>query len=313
MIKAHDKEEKRKMNRQKWTALFLAVGLMLYAGAAQGESRPLIYQVTDDAGHMLYLLGTIHVGEESMYPLGDAVERAYQAAEAMAVEVDLVAVQEDFQALMAYSVALMYGPAGSAEKHLSPETYALGVEKLGQSEAVLKRMRPVAWLSLAQEMIYAQIGSTSDWGVDAVLLTRAHQEGKPIEELEGLESQMETLLSMPDALVDFQLQQMLLYPEAAALSMKLMSTAWRQGNEEILALLLSQETAGVPLELREEYAAYEESLLHSRDAAFEEKAIAYLESGKTVLFAVGAAHIVGEGALADRLAQAGYTVEEIGR
>ena len=210
MIKAHDKEEKRKMNRQKWTALFLAVGLMLYAGAAQGESRPLIYQVTDDAGHMLYLLGTIHVGEESMYPLGDAVERAYQAAEALAVEVDLVAVQEDFQALMAYSVALMYGPAGSAEKHLSPETYALGVEKLGQSEAVLKRMRPVAWLSLAQEMIYAQIGSTSDWGVDAVLLTRAHQEGKPIEELEGLESQMETLLSMPDALVDFQLQQMLL-------------------------------------------------------------------------------------------------------
>lgn len=301
------------MNKKKWVILFLTVGLMLYAGAAQGESNPLLYRVTDEAGHTLYLLGTIHVGEESMYPLGDAVERAYEEAETLAVEMDLVAFQQDVKAMMTYSVALMYGPAGSAEKHLSPETYALGLEKLGQPEAVLKRMRPAAWLSLAEEMAYAQMGATSDWGVDTVLLTRAHQEGKPIEELEGLDAQLETLLSLPDALVDFQLQQMLLYPEAQALSMRLLSTAWRQGNEEILSLLLSQEGAGVPLELRDEYAAYAESLYHSRDAAFEEKAVAYLESGKTVLFAVGAAHIVGDGALADRLDQAGYTVEEIGR
>lgn len=301
------------MTGKKWTALLLAMGLMLCASAARGESSPLLYQVTDDAGHTLYLLGTIHVGEESMYPLGSAVEQAYQAADALAVEVDLVAAMEDMRAMMAYSVALMYGPAGSAAKHLSPETYALGVEKLGQNEIVLKRMRPVAWMSLAEEMAYAQIGLTSDWGVDTMLLKRAHQEGKAIEELEGMDAQMETLLSMPDAVADFLLQQMLLYPEAYANSCKLLSVAWRQGNEEILSLLLTQEAMSVPQELQTEYAAYEESLLYSRDAIFEEKAIAYLQSGKTVLFAVGAAHIVGEGALADRLAQAGYTVQEIGR
>lgn len=301
------------MGKKKWALLFLAVGLMLYAGAARGEATPLIYRVTDEAGHTLYLLGTIHLGEESMYPLSPAVVRAYEEADVLAVEMDVTALTKDAQRLMSYSLALMYGPAGSAEKHLSPETYALGLEMLGQPEIVLKRMRPVAWLSLAQEAVFSRIGQSSQWGVDQYLLDRAHAEGKPVEELEGLDAQLNTMLSMPDAMVDYQLRQMLEYPEASALALQLLSAAWRQGNEEILSLLLAQEEAGVPAQLREEYALYAEALYASRDAAFEQKALEYLASGETVLFAVGAAHIVGEGALAGRLSRAGYTVEEIGR
>ena len=47
--------------------------------------------------------------------------------------------------------------------------------------------------------------------------------------------------------------------------------------------------------------------------AFEEQAIRYLADGKTALIAIGAAHIVGEDGLAQRLAWDGFTVEEIGR
>jgi len=120
-------------------------------------------------------------------------------------------------------------------------------------------------------------------------------------------------MSMPSEIVDYQLLQYLMYPEAADISMKLLSAAWRQGNEEIFSLLLSQEAVSIPPELQDVYAEYADNLLHTRDDAFEQKAISYLKGEETVLFAVGAAHIVGEDALAERLAKAGYTVTEIGR
>lgn len=286
---------------------------MLYAGSALGESTPLIYKVTNKQGNTIYLLGTIHIGDRDMYPLSAAVEQAYQDSDILAVEMDLLAVQEDMAKMLEYSFSLMYTDGTKASDHMDPETYALGVETLGQPEMVLQMMRPVAWLSLAQEQSYTRIGQSADLGVDMMLLKRAREDGKTIHELESLESQMETLMSMPDKLVEFQLQQYFAYPEATDFSMRLLSAAWQQGNEDAFSVLLAQDAVGIPSELEAEYAAYEENLLHSRDNLFEQKAIEYLENGDKVLFAVGAAHIVGEGALADRLEKAGYTVEEIGR
>lgn len=301
------------MKKKSLAFVSLLMALMLYAGAACGEASPLLYQVTDGEGHVIYLLGTIHIGEEDMYPLSDAVEKAYQDADILAVEMDLIAAQQDMSQMMQYSLALMYTDGTTIQDHIDPETYALGVENLGQPEAVIKRMRPVAWLSLAQDQSYSRIGQSAEWGVDMMLLQRAHEEGKVIHELEGMESQMNTMLAMPEEIVEFQLQQYLSYPEAADLSMKLLSAAWRYGNEEIFSLLLAQESVSIPKELQQAYDAYAENLLHSRDDLFEQKAKEYLASGEKVLFAVGAAHIVGEGALAERLANAGYEVKEIGR
>ena len=66
-------------------------------------------------------------------------------------------------------------------------------------------------------------------------------------------------------------------------------------------------------ELAEAYAEYSDTLIDSRNDGFEEQALAYLNSGKMALIAVGAFHIIGENGLAEKLARAGYTVEEIGR
>ena len=301
------------MKKRVVSVLSLVMALMLYAESACGEATPLLYQVTDQEGHILYLLGTIHVGEEDMYPLSKAVQEAYQDADILAVEMDVFAVQKDIAQMMQYSMALMYTGAETAKDHLSEEIYTLGVKNLGYPEAVIRRMRPFAWLSLAQEQCYSRIGQSAELGVDMMLLKNAHETGKTIHELEGMASQMETMMSMPEEIVEFQLQQFLLYPDAADLSMKMLCAAWRQGNEEMLSLLLNQEAEGMPQELQDEYALYMDTLLHRRDTLFEEKAIEYLQSGNTVLFSVGAAHIVGEGALADRLEKAGYTVKEIGR
>lgn len=307
---------------KKITALAVALLLPMMMGLGHSEAvlaedgqkaAPLLYQVTDGEGHTLYLLGTMHMGNAEMYPLSDAVENAYRNADVLAVEADLAGMMRDAQQLLAYSLGLMYPAGDSAQNHLSPETYALGVEKLGQSELILNRFQAAAWVSLAEEMTYEQLGLTSENGVDMYLLNRAYADGKPIEALETVAFQMNLLLSMPDALADYQLRETLENPEAARLAAEQLYDAWRQGDEETLCLLFAGDQEGVPAEIAEAGAAYNEKMYGERNQGFFEDAKRYLAEGKKALIAVGAAHIVGEGGVADLLAKAGYTVTEIGR
>ncbi len=59
---------------KKTFALFLCLAVLsLTVGTGIAESTPLLYEVRDESGHTLYLMGTIHVGRDDMYPLSDAV------------------------------------------------------------------------------------------------------------------------------------------------------------------------------------------------------------------------------------------------
>ena len=74
---------------KKILAMLLCLSLLLPCLGAAAESHPLLYEARDNQGHVIYLLGTIHVGGEDMFPLSDAVWRAYDEAEALAVEISV--------------------------------------------------------------------------------------------------------------------------------------------------------------------------------------------------------------------------------
>lgn len=290
----------------------VAAALLLQPYAAGAESAPLVYRVMDGEGHTLYLLGTIHVGNDEMYPLGSAVEEAYQNADVLAVELDLYAYGGNLFSAMKTAFGLMYGLQDNAKNHLSPETYALGVKSLGMPEIALQRMKPAMWYSLAENYIIGKAGLDAMKGVDYGLLKQAHGDGKQIDELESMEAQMATLLAIPEDVIDYEVQAMLTYPEESAQGLLMLFEAWRQGDEAALRSLLEASTEGEDA-LSEAYDEYGDILIDSRNDGFEEQALAYLNSGKTALIAVGAFHIIGENGLAEKLARAGCTVEEIGR
>ncbi len=290
----------------------IAAALLLQPYAAGAESAPLVYRVTDAEGHALYLLGTIHVGNDDMYPLGGAVEEAYQNADIVAVELDVYAYGGNLFSTIKTAFALMYGAQDNIKNHLSPETYALGVKALGMPEIALQRMKPAMWYSLAENYIIAKAGLDAMKGVDYWLLKQAHKDGKQIDELETLEEQMATLLAIPEDVIDYEVQAMLTYPEESAQGLLTLFEAWRQGDEKGLRTLLEASTEGEE-DLSDAYAEYSDTLIDSRNDGFEEQALTYLNSGKTALIAVGAFHIIGENGLAEKLARAGFTVEEIGR
>ncbi len=298
---------------RKGMALLLALALLLGAAAVRAESAPLVYQVTDAEGRTLYLLGTIHVGGADMYPLSEAVWNAYTAADVLAVEMDEVTYSGSLLNSLKSIAGLMYGLGDSAKKHLSPETYALGVEKLGVPEILLKRLKPAGWYSLAENNLYLSMGLDATLGVDYSLLKRAHQEGKRIDELESMEAQMDILLSLPEDVLDQEILAILTAPEEAGQGMRMLYDAWRAGDEETLLLFLSAQDDAAETAQDQAYAEFSEILLESRNEGFEAQAVQYLESGETALIAIGAAHILGEDGLAARLSRLGYEVREIGR
>ena len=291
-------------------ALLLALGVCVPAFAG---ARPLLYRVEDQDGHTVYLLGTIHVGRESTYPLSEAVEKAYREADVLAVELDVSRYQGNPLLALRYSFQLIYGLGDGADRHLSEEAYRLGVEKLGQPEWMLKKMRPAVWLSLAENTLYEAAGLSSELGVDMHLLQKAHGDGKQIAELEGAEDQFRVLMDMPDEVVDQQLKQILNYPVLGGLQMRMLMDAWEKGEEATLSLFLASDASQAPPEARDAYEAYLKLMYDDRNDGFEQAARDFLARGETALIAVGTAHIVGPGALADRLAKAGYRVTEIGR
>ena len=296
---------------KKILAMLLCLSLLLPCLGAAAESHPLLYEARDNQGHVIYLLGTIHVGGEDMFPLSDAVWRAYDEAEALAVEVDVVTYQSNLLAAIRTVAELMYPFSDSAKNHLSPETYALGVEKLGLNEFVLNRMKPAAWLSLAENYAYVLVGLSPEMGADYTLLERAHGDGKRIDELESMDEQMEMMLDLSEEVLDLEIQTLLTYPEESGEGLRLLYDAWRTGDEAALLSVLGNPAEDTDLEGA--YDEFNDALLGSRNGGFEDQARAYLEKGETVLIAVGAAHIIGEDGLAARLSRAGYEVKEIGR
>ena len=287
------------------------LALSLLVGVSRAECAPPVYRITDGKGHQAYLLGTLHVGFDGLYPWSEAVENAYEAADALAVEADVVAMEQDPAAAARYSAALVWGPGEESRKHLSPETYALGVNALGLGEARLNRLLPMAWYTLAANAQFARLGLATEAGMDRLLLERAHRDGKSIVEMEGAQAQAELMRRVPDRVADALLYQLLAEPEAADRELTAMIRAWQTGNEEDLARLVEAETDQLADLGQAEKDAYERLMYTERNRGFAQKIRDALETEQTVLFAVGGAHIVGTEGIKALLCGAGLNVEKI--
>lgn len=289
----------------------LTMMFLISALPALADSAPALYRVEDQAGYHIYLLGAVHVGSADMYPLGDAFEAAWQDAQALAVEMDADALETDMLRLMKYAAATVYTDGDTAKNHLSPEAYALGVEKLGQPEYLLNRMRPFIWASLAENALFEQMGFSAEYGVDSFLTKRAKEEQKPVIEMEGLDTQLAIIQNVPDEVSESILLSMLLLPDEAEKSMSGMMEAYISGDAASLEIWIETDTSDFPEELAATFEAYNNMLYHDRNDGFVRQAEEYLQEGKTVLICIGAAHILGEDGLVNQLKAAGYTVTEI--
>ena len=303
--------------KRKITAWLLAALLLfcLLPLSALADSQPLLYRVTDENGSEIYLFGTIHVGNEALYPLSGQVLSAMDACDILAVEVDLVWEMEHPEELLKYAMDIYYTDDTRAEDALGMELVEQAADALGMDKRLVNGMKPYAILSLLEEKAVSDALLSSDLGVDQYLIRRAREKGMEVRALETLEEQFSLLHSMSNALTGYQIMLYASYPEQAALSTLQLLDAWKKGDRAMLIAMLESEDENMPLpqELRQEFESFNRKMYGDRDAAFVEMAQSFLKQDEKVFFAVGAAHVAGTDGMADQLEKLGYTVEEIGR
>lgn len=284
------------------------------AGVTAESPTPLFYQVTGSNGQTLWLLGTIHVGDDRTAVLPDSITGALTASDALAVEYNIVSFEDTVAndpALQAQLAENYYYSDGSTiSDHLTSKQYKKAdrlIHAAGCNSVNSPYMKVSIWNNVI-ENLYIRQGSalSASKGVDRRLITIATQEQLPVYEIESGLSQIRLLTSLSEdvqawLLKDTMESGMLEYCQ----ELEKLYELWCWGNEEALTEMLTHDSG----ELSGEELDYYTALITDRNASMLETAKEYLESGETVFFAVGLAHLLGEDGLVQQLRDAGYTVE----
>ena len=149
--------------------------------------------------------------------------------------------------------------------------------------------------------------------MDSQLLRMARESDKKILDVESGEFQIGMLSGYSDAV-----QEMMLSSSASATRSKYLSDLkelyeqWCTGDEAELIDLLTAESQEEQEEIDEEemavYVEYHQKMEVERNAHMLKVAQGYLSGDETVFYAVGLAHLLGDGGLVQALRDAGYTV-----
>jgi len=291
------------------------------------KPTPLFYKVTGKNGQEMWLLGTIHIGDERTGYLPKEIKDALAASDALALEMDTEKFQKDLETdpylQQQIRDAYNYTDGSKTADHLSKVYYDAALKYMkasGNYTYGIESLKVAIWENTISNF-NLQLGCTltSDKGVETRLTAWAQELNKPIREVESGLFQMKMLTGWSDELQEFLLMNtMSTTAQAMGQSTQQLYEQWCAGNEKALRKSVGQ--SGKPnflqklflkdyLPLLEEY---NKGMNYDRNAGMLKVAKGYLESGETVFFAVGLAHLLdSENGLVDALKDAGYTVERV--
>jgi uncharacterized protein YbaP (TraB family) len=293
---------------RRWSASagILALPLMLFLGAPPATASEGPFWKVSGASGTAYLLGSLHFGTAEMYPLSNPVNAAFQSADRLVVEIDIGAV--DPAAMLRWiSTEGAYADGTTLADHVSPGVWRAlrqRAQQYGVPLELLAAQRP--WLAAFTLTAIAleRRGFEEHLGVDRHFLSRSG--GRiPVVELEGFDYQMGLLADLSEEEQERFLEATLRDLDAESSTFDDIVAAWRRGDADALDEEINAAWRSDP-EARTLY----ERLIGIRNAEMAKKIDSLLEFGGTSFVVVGAAHMVGEGGLAQRLASLGYRVEK---
>ncbi|MGL5814052.1 MAG: TraB/GumN family protein [Aeromonas sp.] len=265
----------------------------------QALADPAFYRI-EKGSEQHWLLGSIHAGKPSLYPLPDPVERAWQQSRALVMEVDMTHVSQAQWQEMGAITRLVDGK--TLKDHLPIDLYRRTLIAAGQNglnEAILTPLRPwFAAITLTQAAL-ERTGFSGQYGVDQHFAKRASEGGKPIVGLETLLEQLGYLASVGDnqtLMLESTLDEL---PELEKGFGEVMS-AWQNGDQATLINLLKEEMAPPKLQ-----AWLEQTLLAERNHNWVAK---WSTLPNESFIVVGALHLYGEQGLLALLERQGWRI-----
>ena len=269
-------------------------------------AAPLLLWEVSGGGTTVWLYGSVHLCRADCYPLPREVDRRFEAAELLAVELDVT--RPEVATTMSRSTRKTSAPLS---RLLSPDEWAAlqkEVLPLGVKPSHLDQLSPqlaVMMLSLAEA---DRMGLSPRFGVDLQFIDRAQRSGKPLVELETVERQLAAMTAGTDADALLALKAAMSSVSDGSLRTMLedLVGAWRRGDASRLADLL-KEAVAIEGGDRATFGA----VFDQRNREMSERIGKLARGSRAAFVVVGSGHLAGREAIPELLTRQGLKVRRL--
>jgi uncharacterized protein len=248
----------------------------------------------------VYFAGSVHALPKEHADFPEQLERAYQAADVVVLEVDL----DDMDPLEAVQFITTHGTLPATQTLADvvgakdyPRVSKLAAD-LGVPEVAITKLEPWAAALVLTQFALTRTGFDANLGIDMQITERAKADGKPVDGLETVIDQ----LSVFDGRTFPEQTRFLMdsADDASHLDEDLgkLIVAWRTADLRALEKEFAKERAKSP--------ALYDALLGVRNRKWMPKLESLLEGNQDYLVVVGTLHYVGKDGLLALLKQRGY-------
>lgn len=276
---------------------FVLSGMIASADAANS----CVWKVTAPTGGACYLGGSVHALRSSDYPLPPAYNRAFDASDRLAFEIE---ENPGASSIRKIKSAGKYPPGDSLKNHVDPRTYAYLrrlFTLLRVPEKEYASLRP--WMLVVTLQSPNSHGLSSALGVEGFLGGRARATKKPVVGLETLPEHYDVFSGLTDRQAEALLLMTFIPDAPGAASQSELLAAWRRGDADALSRITLSSFADFP--------AFGDRIIGARNRRWVPKIEGYMQSGETYFVVAGAAHFGGPGGVVALLRSRGYTVEQL--
>ncbi len=253
-----------------------------------------------------------------MYPLPDYVMNAFGLVDSLAVECNN---NVDYEIAYQMTQTMLYSDGSKVSDHVSSGIYNAARSIMLQNTDGYAQMidtvdyfQAIFWSNIIDGMTTEKLLFESRYGIDYNLIQMANDERKQIIEIESMLGHYQLLASFSEKLQEQLLYSSVynyLYTTDYRLNLTATYDAWCNGDYKKLREYCTMQTQGRNDEETAILTEYNTKLSVNRDKIMTDFVVESLKGDKDIFVCVGAAHIVGEGAIVDQLKDLGYTVTQV--
>lgn len=270
-------------------------------------SKGFFYEV-NNKGNKIYMLGSIHVGNSSLYPIDENIIKALKSSEKIYMEIDLSNREEAKKMRQ----KIYYNDGKNLKDDLGEQLYSRVLkifQGYGMEEDQVKILRPWA---IYNTMASDPKGESpkGSFGVESYFLALSLLNKIEIDELESMEFQSNILSNFDKETYIEMIENLTAEIEKNGYKninsgLYTLLDAWQNGDRDKMKSILS---------LKGDKASekFNEAILDERDEGMAKKIDAMLKKdGKNTYFIlIGSAHLVPENSVTGILKNMGYKVIE---
>ena len=280
-----------------WRPLLLSLlSLPSLLFATTSHAEPLVWKATKGQ-QQLMLIGTIHLGHKSMYPLPEVLEQFLKTSDGLVLEANL---EETMPQINFDGVTLTKQVLTSEQRKQLEKT----AKQLKLDPITLLNLPP--WLTAVsiENQTFESLGYDASEGVDQTIQKQAQALKIPLLTFETLAQQLDVLQNLPDNGKNLLLDAISDEEQQSGEVYSCMIQSWQDGDQGNLLKLL---------ETSEWDQQTSDDLLYSRNRDWINKITdpSFLSPTGHYVIAVGALHLIAKQNLIQALTEHGYHVSQI--